>query len=63
VDERLTTRPVDGAGPLIVTLPVEEAPGLIDAGLSVIETKVGGVIVSEPDLVIVPSVALIVTVV
>jgi hypothetical protein len=40
---RLTTAPLLGAGPLRVTVPVEEEPPVTLLGLSVIEERVGDV--------------------
>jgi hypothetical protein len=63
--ERLTTAPLLGAGPLSVTVPVEEEPPVTLLGLSTIEDRVGGVpagvTVSVAVCVDVPRVALIVT--
>jgi hypothetical protein len=41
--ERLTTAPLLGAGPLRVTVPVEEEPLVTLLGLSVTEERVGDV--------------------
>lgn len=54
--------PPVGAGPLIVTVPVEEAPALTDVGLSFSETRVGGVIVKVAVSTTVPCVAVMVAV-
>jgi hypothetical protein len=58
-----TRSPTDGAGPLIVTVPVADPPGLIEAGLTFNETSTGGVIVNVAVFVIVLCVAVIVAVV
>jgi hypothetical protein len=56
--ERLTTAPLLGAGPLRVTVPVEEEPAVTLLGLSAIEERVGdvpaGVTVSDAVLVAPP---------
>jgi len=44
---RVTTKPPNGAGELIVTVPDEDFPPITDAGLSERETRLGGLIVSE----------------
>lgn len=54
--ESVTSAPPAGAGPLSVTVPVEELPPVTLVGLRVIEARVGGgggagVTVSEADLV------------
>jgi hypothetical protein len=54
--ESATSAPPAGAGPLSVTVPVEELPPVTLVGLNVIEARVGGgggagVTVSEADLV------------
>jgi len=54
--ESVTCVPPDGAGPLSVTVPVEEFPPVTLAGFSESEERVGGggeagVTVSEADLV------------
>ena len=52
--ERATTAPPLGAGPLSVTVPVEELPPVTLVGLRVSEESVGGagVTVSEADRVV-----------
>jgi hypothetical protein len=63
--ERLTTAPLLGAGPLSVTVPLEEEPPVTLLGLRVIEERVGdvpaGVTVSVAVFVVVPRVAVMVT--
>jgi len=43
--DRVTTAPPAGAGPLNVTVPVEEVPPITEVGLRVIELKVAAVTV------------------
>jgi len=43
--ERVTTAPTDGAGPVKVTVPVEEFPPMTEAGVSVTELSVEAVTV------------------
>lgn len=53
--ERLTTAPPAGAGPLSVTVPVEDCrPPTTLVGLRVSEETVGGVTVSEADVLAPP---------
>lgn len=47
-DDKLTTVPVDGAGPLNVTVPVEAEPPVTEAGDTASPTNVGGLIVKLP---------------
>ncbi len=42
---RVTTAPLDGAGPVNVTVPVEEVPPITEAGLSVTEVSAAAVTV------------------
>ena len=42
---RVTTAPLDGAGPVKVTVPVEEVPPITEVGLSVTEVSVAAVTV------------------
>jgi hypothetical protein len=62
---RPTTAPLLGAGPLRVTVPVEEEPPVTLLGLSVIEERVGdapaGVTVSVTVFADVPKVAVMIT--
>lgn len=45
--ESMTCTPPAGAGPLSVTVPVEELPPVTVEGLSVSEERLGGITVSE----------------
>jgi len=47
-----TTKPPDGAGPVIVTEPVLELPPITDVGVNVSASTVGRLTVSVPDFVI-----------
>jgi hypothetical protein len=49
LDCRLTVRPPDGAGLLIVTVPVDFVPPGTEVGLSVRPVAVGAVIVKDPE--------------
>lgn len=53
------TAPPEGAGPVRVTVPVEDVPPITDAGLSVSDNSAGGEMVSGAESVM-PSVALMV---
>ena len=48
--ESLTAMPPVGAGPLSVTVPVEEAPPVTAVGLRLSDTSEGGLIVSVADI-------------
>jgi len=63
VEESLTTVPSGGAGPLKVTVPVDETPPTTDVGKSVKPVNTAGVIVSDPVLDVVPTVAVILAIV
>ena len=43
--DRVTTAPLDEAGPLSVTVPIEEAPPGTEVGLRMIELRTGAVTV------------------
>ena len=58
-----TIRPPTGAGPLRVTVPVDEPPGATVAGLSLSEVRVGGTIASTAVLDVDPFLAVRVAVV
>jgi|SRR4051794_18033353 hypothetical protein len=45
LSDNVTTVPVEGAGPLSVTVPVDELPPTTEVGFSVTELRVGGVMV------------------
>jgi hypothetical protein len=49
---KVTTEPAEGAGPLRVTVPVDELPPTIVLGFRVSEVSVGGFIVSVAFLVV-----------
>jgi len=57
---RLTVRPVDGAGPVSVTVPVEELPPITDVGFMLTEASAGGLTVSPACALLLPNVAVIV---
>jgi hypothetical protein len=61
--DSVTTAPAEGAGPVSVTVPVDDVPPLTEDGLSVSELSVAAVTVKFDVLVTVPSVAEIVEVV
>lgn len=46
LEDRLTAKPLDGAGPLIVTVPVDVPPPVTDVGLRLMPVRAGGVMVS-----------------
>ena len=54
---RFTVIPPVPAGPLKVTVPVEEVPPVTDVGFKEMETSVAGVMVSFADCEVLPSVA------
>lgn len=60
--EMVTTRPSVAAGPVNVTLPVEDPPGLTPAGVSFNDDNVGGFTVSVATSVLAPWLAVIVMV-
>jgi hypothetical protein len=49
--DRLTTAPLDGAGPFNFTVPVAEVPPIAEVGLRVTEVKVAAVTVKVAVLV------------
>jgi hypothetical protein len=50
--DRVTTAPPDGAGPLSVTVPVEEIPPITELGLTVAVFRVAAETVNVPVLVV-----------
>ena len=59
LEDRPTEKPPVGAGPLSVTVPVEETPPMTDVGATLTALTVGGTIVKVAELVLVPRVAVI----
>jgi hypothetical protein len=49
--DRLTTAPLDGAGPFNFTVPVAEVPPMTDVGLTMTELRVGALTVKLAFLV------------
>lgn len=56
----VTVRPVDGAGPVSVTVPVEEVPPITDVGFMLTEASAGGLTVSPACALLLPNVAVMV---
>ena len=63
LDERLTTEPPEGAGPLSLTVPVDEVPPTTEVGVTESPLRVTGLMVKDAVTVDVPITPLIVDVV
>jgi len=60
LDDRLTRVPSVGAGPVRVTVPVDDVPPTTEVGETVIPDNPGGVTVNTAVIVVVPEIAVIV---